>query len=329
MAAAGKRSYRDHAPALKALTGAKALPPVVLVYGKSEYLLGESVRVLRAKAAAAGAVTQACEAPALTEATVAALGGQASLFEPATLFLVRRVETAKSLPKLLALLPAGGPRANLLLLVLASDNVPAPLKAELDRLGAALVPCVDPWPSEAPQALAAVAESLGLKLRPDAVQLLLAAHGVDLVKQHNELARVALALGASATAAPLSAEALAPHLGMLREDEAFQLDKLLLARQWAKAQALASALLARGEKPLALLGILASHCRTAIRVAEGAEVRLPPFVLKGFEQAIRRGTPTEKYQRALAICQETDLKLKSSRVSEELLLGRVLAALSV
>ena len=65
------------------------------------------------------------------------------------------------------------------------------LKSELDRLKAKAVPCFEPWPSEMPEAVQAIAESLGLRFAADAVQLLIDAHGNDLVKHRNEIQKLA------------------------------------------------------------------------------------------------------------------------------------------
>ena len=158
----------------------------------------------------------------------------------------------------------------------------------------------------------------------------------------DEIMRLALIFAPSdgSAAAPIAAAAIAPSLGMLREDFVFELDNLLVARQYGKAQALLTGLLQRGESALALLGILARHCRMAIRVHEAqrggrganprdlaTELRLPFNVVKGYTQYVAKSSP-RTFAAVLGICQEADIKLKSSGADEELVLGRVIERLA-
>jgi DNA polymerase-3 subunit delta len=341
MAAKGKRpSYRDHAPALKALVpGGKlaADAKVIFLCGPSEYLLNFSIERLRKAATKSGMTAQTLEAASLNEANLSALTSQASLFEPSALYVLRRVEQAKSLGKVLKQIPKADALANHLLLVNQGEGPLAPLRAELDRLGARWVPCFEPWANELPEAVQAIADAHGLKLQADAVQLLIDANGLDLVKHRNEIAKLAFLIPEATT--PLTAAMIAPHLGMLREDDAFQLDRLLLQKQGAKAQALASGLLARGEKGLGLVSILAGHCRNSLKIgaalADGKSfdqlaglVRLPPFIIKNYAQSLGRSMDPRPYTKALQLCQEADRLMKSSPVREELILSQIIETLA-
>ncbi len=341
---ARKVSFRDHLAAIKDLRSNGAAWPVVCVVGTSDFLAQRTVDILRQQAEATGAHCSSLEAVSLQETTVVSLGSQSSLFEPATLYVLRRCEQAKEkLPKLLHQLPPPTQLANRLCLVYRGESLPAALRTELDRLGAKQIGCFDPWPNELSQVLEHIASDHELALQADASELLLQTHGTDLAKLNNEIAKlrwiIAPAPGdASAPRRPLAAATIAPHLGLLREDDAFTLDRLLLQRKWPQAQALSTALLARGEKALALLGIVAGHCRHALLVSEalargvpqhdvGTAVRLSPTTLKAYLQAFGRSTDTRPYLQALHLCQETDVRLKSGRIDEGLLIGRIIATL--
>lgn len=339
--AKGKRpGYRDHAPALKAVLSQGKLAAdakVVCIYGTSEYLLNHSIERVRKAAGRSGMTTQTLEAATLNDTNWPALTSQASLFEPASLYVLRRAEQAKTLPKLLKAVAKRDALANHLVLVVQGEGPGGPLKTELDRLKATPIPCFEPWPSEMPEAVQAIADTLGLRLAHDAVQLLIDANGQDLVKHRNELQKIAFLIpGADAA---LTAAELSPHLGMLREDDAFQLDRLLLQKQGAKAQALVSGLLARGERGLGLLAILAGHCRSSLKLgtalAEGKSpdqlvglVRLPPFIIKSYAQSLGRSMDPRPYAKALLLCQDADRQMKSSSVSEELLLSQIIEVLA-
>ena len=337
-----RAAYKDHAAALRAVAHGRSwdgASRLMMVYGSCDLLLSESLRLLRDKALATGAAITSLEAPTLTENSLLALAQQTSLFEPATFYVLRRTESAKNLPKVLARLKSQDQLANQLCFVFQGDALPAPLAKEFHRLKAHQVPCFAPWPNEVPLVLTALADGLGLKLNQDGMQLLLQAHGDDLVKHANELRKVALILGPEGCREPLSARILAPHLEMLREDDAQQLDYLLLQHDWAKAQALVTALLTRGEKALALLAILASHCRNAIRIAEAqargqsaaglaSATRLSPFVIKTYLPYMAKNRDIKRFVLALGLCQTADLQFKSRPIAEALILARVIDVLA-
>lgn len=342
-----RAAFRDHLSALqKELGDGPDLPKqasIVVLYGSSEYLLGRTLDLIRKRATQCEMPQLAMDASTISDALITQIAGQSSLFDPATLYVLRRVEQARSLPKLLKGIPATG-CANRLVLVYRGDTPPAPLKAELTRLKAKLIPCFEPWPNELAQVTTFIAQDLGLKLKPDAVNLLIELNGAELSKHANELAKLSLLFkGAADNGTPLTAGDIAPHLGMLRDDDAFQLDRLLLQKDFAKAQALATSLVARGEKGLALLGILAGHCRNVLKITDaqsrgvptaelGNVVRLPPFILKTYTQHLGNGgasrADTRRYSQTLALCQETDRLLKSSSTPEDLLISRVIDALA-
>ena len=95
-------SFRDHVAAIKPLLSSKSLstsPRLIVLYGTSDLLLNETARLLREQAKACHAATTNLEATAINEATLTAMTQQASLFEPASFYLVRRTEAAKSLGK--------------------------------------------------------------------------------------------------------------------------------------------------------------------------------------------------------------------------------------
>lgn len=323
-------SYRDHLSAWQPLERAKGWPEgvaFVYAYGTSEYLLRRVVTQLKAKAEASrGAPTTSLEATTLNEAMIESMSQQGSLFEPSTLFVLQRCEQAKSLARLLKLVPPSDGSGNLVCFVHKGETPLAPVRPELTRIGAKLVPCFDPWASDVPPLIPAMAKEHGLTLKPDAVHAMMEAIGGDLVKLDHEL--VKLALVHAGRTEPLGAAEVAPLLGLLREDDAFHLDRLLLSRQGAKAQALAMDLIERGEKGLALLGIIAHHCRNAAKVCEGkpGEARMPQFLLKNYQSALR-GVDPRRYHAALAKCHDVDATLKSRPYDESLVIAGLIDAL--
>lgn len=342
---AKRAAYQEHASAMTKLLGAPALPSCTVIIGASEFLRAEARRKIIAKARQGGATVISQEANEVNDSSLAAFSGQTSLFEPESLLVLNRCEAAKNLPKHLKVLPAGavGATGAKLCCLSAADAPTVALRGELERLNAVFIPCHEPWPEDLSGIIKAQCAELGLTLAPDAVQLLIQALGTDLIKHANELRRIALLFPTSADgrAPTLSTRDLRPVLGMLREDEALQLGDLLLKQEWAKGQALLTHLLDRGESALAILGMLAAHCRRCLRTLEALDagvspaelsqiLRLPPFVAKSYSQRLRgsaASTLRPRLRQALSLCRDADTRFKSSAIGEDLLLGQIIDAL--
>jgi DNA polymerase III delta subunit len=351
---AKKGTYQDYVSAMTTLVQemkAGHLPSTILVQGTSEFLIGRTLKVLRdywsgQEGSPPKGDWQTIEALEVDENKLAGMSQQSSLFDPASFFLIRRLEQAKSAARWLKTAPIIKPNSgtNHLCFVYEGTALPVAIRSEMTRLKVFEIPCTDPWPSELAPLVGALARKAGLSLQPDAVSLLIEAVGSDLSKLDNEISRLVL-IFANSPQASHDSSSIAPYLDMLREDFVFELDNLLLQRRYAKAHALLTALLLRGESALALLGILSRHCRTAIRVhevqnfgARGAgasrnprnlamDLRLPFTVVKSYTQYVAK-TKLATFTSALAVCQEVDQKLKSSGSCEELLLGQVIEALA-
>ena len=310
----------------------------VCIYGPSEFLVNHSVEILRRRVTEKkGFASLALEAPTLDANRLQGLLGQGSLFEPATCYVVRRLEQAKGFGAVLKQAHDAQSTDNLIVLVHKGESPLPTIKTELEKLGAVIVPCVDPWPNEVPPLVRPMAKTHGVMLTGAAVDFLIETTGGDLGKLDNELTKLGLIFHAAhEPARDLDLADVAPHVGMLREDDAFQLSRLILAKQVAKAQVLAAALLDRGESALALIGIIASHCRSSIRFLEfsrtgmppaevASAMHLPPFVVKTYAQHLRGDTPA-RFVRGLLRCQEADVFLKTSRMGEGTTLAYVLDA---
>ena len=333
-------TFRDHSSSVRLLFqngDHNPTPRVIVVHGTNETLIGETVRQIREGAIARGTVVSSLDAPGLDESSLLAITRQDCLFEPTSFYLIRRCEVAKNLARMLNATTGFTNSPNQICFVYAGDQIPQPLKAAFTKTGATLIPCYTPWPNELPQVVSYLAEGAGLKLRPEAVQTLVAYVGDDLGKNLNELRRLRLTVGNQSE--PLGSQDLIPLLGLIRTDEATKLERLLLSRQWAKAQSLTSQLLERGENTLQLVALLAKHSRNALRIisaqSSGASpaalansVNLPLFVVKTYLPHLAGVRDTGAFKAALSRCQEADTKLKSQKCSEELLLAQIIDALA-
>ncbi|MBM4251222.1 MAG: hypothetical protein FJ146_04585 [Deltaproteobacteria bacterium] len=336
-------AFRDYLDAMKVALSTTGAPSTkgqwVVVYGSSDALLGEAVAKLQATAVEAGAVVASCEANQLNESSLTSMLQQGSLFDPRILYLIRRCEAAKNLHKPLTFIASKDQGPNSLCFVYQGENLPVSVKASLLHRKATLVPCYLPWPNELPQVLSHFADGLKLKLTADGVQALLASNGDDLATNLNELRRLKCLFGNEAKA--LTATDLIAHLDGLRVDEANQLERLLLARQWAKAQALSSQLLLRGERALQILAIVASHIRVTLKLldahAQGVkspaglaqEAQVSTYVVKNYLPLVQRVRSAGTYRTALKLCHHADVSLKSRRCNEDLILAGIIDALAM
>lgn len=322
------RSIREFKADLASLDERKCKQ--LFVFGSCEYLSKITLQHYKQQCAYAG-IDNVCsiEASSIDESQWISLLDQPSFFEPASLFVLRRCEQAKSIVKLMQVAQSTVSSSNRVCFFYGSDNVPTVVKAlttKSDSLSS--VSCLEPWPNEIPTLVKEMATKLRLAMTVDAIDFLIASIGSDLSSLDNEISKLSLILAEET--APITAKTIAPHLGMLREDDAFTLANLLLAKQWAKAQALSGSLLQRGESALALVGIIANHCRNAARIAMGAqtsEIRLPPSVYQNYKRAYYRHDPVT-FIKALEKCRQIDLLLKSSKISDEILVASLIDSLT-
>lgn len=310
-----------------------------LAYGSCDALIIETSRKLSECAIENGAVVTAVEAAQITESSLTSMLQQGSLFDPVNLYLIRRCEAAKNIVKSIACIKQARRSPNSLCFIYFGENPPVPLKSLFVEQKAALIPCYQPWPNEITQVIGYFAQSLKLKLTNDGTQALISANGDDLALNLNELRRLKCIFGDRSRA--LSANDLAPHLNGMRSDEAAQLERLLLQEQWAKAHALSSQLLNRGERALPILAILTSHIRTTLKlhaaISKGNKTpaglaqtaQVPPFVIKNYLPLVQRVKNPSSYRAALAECHHADVLLKSRRCHEDLVLASIIDALAM
>ena len=332
-----KASFKDYLNLKSQLSSKNS--SLIGIYGSSECLVESAVDAVRARAKNQSMELTILEGSTINESVFDSITNQTSLFEASTLYVVRRAEQAKSLGKLLKALSPDRISKNWshrLVLVWSGVDPTAAVMSEMKRLSAFIMPCMEPWPNEVPQVIQMYASSVGLNLAPDAIQLMIEANGSDFIKHRHELNKISLIKHAET--ATIKKEDLAPFIGLLREDDAFLLDRLLLQGQWSEAMALLEGLLDRGEKALGILSILATHCRNILKI-QGAssqghqlnslseETRLPTFILKNYLPMAARAD-AKRYVQALEICQQTDIALKSNPIAESLLVSQVIEVLA-
>ena len=243
---------------------------------------------------------------------------QTGLFAPATCLILRRTEKDKSLPKKLKTLQIH-PR-NRVILTLQATSIPKNLiKAFPDFQE---IPCFSPKSHELPKFVLALAKSLGLELNLALCESILELTGEDLNAIDNELRVLALAYDQFD---PTDADRIFQHIQHQKQESPFRISDLLLRQETAKASALLEQLIKQGEAPLAILGLLAKHCRTTLSFQLGL---LPqgyiPRAQQGLYRSYAKNISKQSCKNALLSCAYADQALKSSVADPCLLLNQVI-----
>lgn len=336
-----KHTYKDFAKSLGDFNkdpNVKKNHKIVVAFGPSDYLLNKAALAIKKNWSTENKSNSinTLEAKEVDKEKFYHLWELQSIFEPQYLYVIRRTEATPSLAKLFSTIPGSKSVKNHILLTYQGNQLPATFKKELTRLDCYMVPCFEPSLYELDRFIDSLSRRHKLHLQPNAIQLIKEAQGSDLSKLENEIIKLSLIF--HGVDKPLSSSDIAPMIGMVREDHVFQLDNLLLNRKFAEAQALLSSLVRRGEKATALIGILAAHCRKAIKISAAhsnglserqiaANLRLPVAIVRNYTVAISK-VKTIKYTKALDCCRIADIKLKTSGIDPEIIISEPLVQLA-
>lgn len=312
---------------------------LIMVWGPNEYLLYKALSSLK------GTWTQVFKTSPQTleqkdiqnPQQFTALWEERNMFEPDPLYIIPQVEKKKDFGKYLKLIPGNGSLQSPLCFSYKGNSLPQAITKECSRIKARLIPCFDPSPRDIPKLVKSIMKDLGVFLDQSGLLVLLDTLGDDLFKLENELRKLALVFLDHNK--PLSAKDISPYLGLLREDHAFALSQYLLDNKPQKAEALILDLLGRGESSIAILGILARHLRTSLKVIAGIRKNVPaselarslrmPFSVIGNYSRYARNLSSKRLVACLELCQAADMEFKSSsKLPDDLLLSQIIQTLS-
>jgi DNA polymerase III delta subunit len=279
------------------------------------------------------------EAPQVNAERFLQASAAASLFDPETLTFINQAQGKNDLLSHLSAVKQAKDIQNPVCLLWRGGDIGVKVQKELTRLDAYVLHCDEPAPWEFRDFVVDRAQYYQLKLQHEIADILLDAIGTDLFKLDNEMNRISLTLTGPGQSGIVSAEALRPLLGFLREDHIFKLDQFLCQEAYGKALLLLKDLLDRGEKALSLLAILAMHCRKALQIQAGVRtgqnpaemartLRLPPTVIQTYMGYVQR-RPPQGFAKALRLCHEADRRLKSRGEGEEIWLNQIVWELRV
>lgn len=334
-----KPSYQDF---VKSLTACKKnwktdkTNQLNVAWGLSDYLISKTAETFKQTIISnKEAEYTSYEASELNEKMFFELCESQGMFDPDSVYVIRRAQRQKSLAKWLSSLKQSSSINNYILICYEGKSLPAKLKKEIERLEANKISCFQPTDRNLPSFIQGLGQKHQLKLGMNAAYFIHSHLGDNLFRIENEIFKLSLIF--SDCSDEIKSQDIAPHLGMLKEDHIFKLTNLLIDRRFASAQSLVSDLLKRGESGVAILGILARHARNLLLIGGELErgqstvgltkkLRIPQFIIKNYIVSIKN-TNLKSASKALSLCQDADIQLKtSSSVNEELILGEIIEA---
>jgi DNA polymerase III delta subunit len=322
------REFLDTFSSLMAISKVEELPKIIVIYGSCEYLKSKALSSFRKKWQTY--IGHIVDSSSVTTDKLIALFESTPLFEQRSLGLITKAEKRADLWKLLA----DGVHlndGNIVAMAYEDSAIQARHAEILKKCQALLIPCKEPAEDELPSFISGLARKQKLGLDQAACELIKETIGSDLTKLENEISKLALIFTEEQK---VGANDISPFLGVLREDHMFKVESLIITKQKARALVLLLDLLRRGESPLAVLGLLAAHCRKALKIKDlcesgcptsqlGEKLRLPHHVIKGYTNYIA-GVNKTTFIQALRQCSEVDVKLKTSRCNADLALSSIL-----
>lgn len=173
---------------------------------------------------------------------------------------------------------------------------------------AASVDCSPPKPgSTLTSFVRAEAKRQGLSLERGVAELLANRVGPQLLLLRQEIAKAALVAGSK----KISLADAEISTGQVAEAPIWDLTDAIGEGRTADAIGLLSRILDAGAAPQLVLASLASHFRKLVRLASGARVPGPPFVVRKLESQVRRYSPT-RLTACLEAIHDVDIQLKGA-----------------
>jgi DNA polymerase III delta subunit len=300
-------SYDDYVIGMRSLLSIKsadALPRLLVIVGSSSYLQMKAFEAIKKlwEKNDFGAI-HSLEGTDLDQKDFLPLISQTSLFEARSLYILKRLANVKNFSSLLVKIRDLSEIKSYLVLDLG-DKISADLQKQFNRLGAMIIPCVEPIGLASYRKFAmALSKRYQIDLDDAAISAVVESSGLDFSKIDNELSKLGF-LFAGVDRKICKADIL-PALGILREDDVFDLFGFLRQRNSAKAHLMSEIFLDRGESAIAITGIFARYAR----------------------EQIERGSMRSGLA-GLHACKDADVQLKTSACDESIVLSNIIEALA-
>ena len=315
---------------LKVLANKK--PVITLVYGDSAKLLETGITAIKKALSNHDNSIQTTEATALKPQEFSLLLQSPPLFAQTQAHILRRLESKKDVEGFLDKIGLSSKLHASLFLLYKANKKPTKVIKKIESVGGQLIPCFRISQAELHDYIRHSSLQHKLPMTNDAIKLIIQAIGNDLDKIENEMKRLSLIFPQEKSAPnfSLTPKELTEHLELLKEEHAYAIERYILENKIGKAQALIYQLINRGSSPIAILGIITSFCRKAIKISslKHSEVAVQNLAqMTGihvwFVNDYRRFLsqyPKTNFFDLLCFCQQTDIKLKSTKMTMHYLL---------
>ena len=239
---------------------------------------------------------------------------QRGLLSTVTLYIIRSSD--EHLPLWRSLAKIGS--SNAFLFNCHRKSLSAGFQKLLTEIEAEIVACPDPRPRAYIEVIGKIAKEHELDIDTDGRWALIEACGYDLNNITNEIRKLRWIFGRKI----LNRDEIAPCLGLLRKDQCFNIVDMLLAGKYSKAQLFVENLTRQGENPLSILGMIAYLLRNVIAITEEGKPlsKLPPFVVDRY----RNYRQIDRAKAILDLCQQADMEIKTSKISNDLVVYNVI-----
>jgi DNA polymerase III delta subunit len=303
----GAPNYDDYIAEMRSLFAAKSsqvFPRIICIVGPSDYLHKKTLDSIK-KFWLQNQFGEAhsIECGEIEQRDFQSICMQSSLFETTTLYILRRASGLKALGAWLSTVTEVRALKSWLVID-AGEKLSVDVQKQMKRLGAKILNCCEPQSFGGyVKIVSSLAARHRINLSSEALNLIVESTGLDLMKIENEVLKLSLQF--SDVNRQLVKEDIAPALGNIRDEDIFELFKLLRDKKTAKVHLLTENFLNRGESAIAINGIFSRYSR----------------------EQVERGVRTRGIA-GLAACIEADRKLKSSGIDESLILSQIIEALA-
>jgi len=191
-----------------------------------------------------------------------------------------------------------------------------------------------PFTSEIPAWIKKFARERNKQMGREAVALLSEVLENDLQRIYNEMEKIALYVGERGT---IEREDVQAVIAVVKEMSIFNLTDCLAGKDRVRALDALQCLLEQGEHPLKILAMIARHYRLMVKAKEmlhkglsatdaAKRLGINDYHLKGFVKQVQAFS-LDHVQDHFALLFQSDRKLKSSRISEKIILEDTIARL--
>lgn len=327
-----KKPYSNFRQAMQAgsrsVTKAGAL---TLLHGSCHYLFNQALRRFSDLARSAGSDVVHINFQPSRHQHITNLFEAPSLFVSQTLYVVHVGDKSKMLTQLLKLLIIDQLPPNQMIIASHIDRLPTLTRFKLAP-HLQTIPCLQPAPFEMPTFLNDIVRRQNISLSAQAAECLHELVGSDCAKLADIVDKLALVWPQADQ--PIPAKIVVDSIGSIREEHSFAIESYLLERKFDGAYALVINLLDRGLQAIAILGVISSFYRKALKIKELsarglsnqgilAEIKMPTHILQKYQRFTQRSRLIT-LQRQLRFCQEADIRLKSTHDNSRLLLTQLI-----